>query len=73
MRYLDEAKRSRDMGEENGDSIENIIYRHFLNRISAVVRCKFFIFFYIFSCRRFVIINREQNFSVLDFGQRGEG
>ena len=61
------------MGEENGDSIENIIYRYFLNRIYRVVRCKFFVVFYIFPCRRLVIINREQNFSVLDFGQRGEG
>ena len=32
------------MGEENCDSIENIIYRYFLNRIYRVVRCTFLLF-----------------------------
>ncbi|KKS54822.1 MAG: hypothetical protein UV20_C0029G0001, partial [Candidatus Magasanikbacteria bacterium GW2011_GWA2_42_32] len=27
---------TQNMGEENGDSIENIIYRYFLNRIYRV-------------------------------------
>ena len=36
---------TQNMGEENGDSIENIIYRYFLNRIYRVRRCKIFTLF----------------------------
>ncbi len=39
---------TQNMGEENGDSIKNIIYRYFLNRIYRVRRCKIFTLFVFF-------------------------
>jgi hypothetical protein len=51
------------MGEENGDAIENNIYRYFLNRIYRVRRCKIFTLF-VFFVRRSIVGGGESVHSI---------